>query len=337
MGPSGSNGRLPNWNSYRCCSRRSYAWKMASMQLFECLVAADFDHAADFLVGELLADRPAQQEDRDDVQVRRRRRRGRCDAARLACPDAPELFACLRPFHGGISSSGTRIWSDTGLARLAQDQPFLLQHLHHLIHRRRRDAHGRRDLGFGGRISVQSGIGVNERQISALSRSEVSHDVPSVSLESRIGYTDDSDSPRDEAIGKAEGSTMPGRSPRGFVHVREGSKHSVSPDSRTMHDLTITPQGHLLVRETPLETPDRKLSKAMLEAYARESGPRDALLRERGDGSGAAAVVRVRTLDRPALSHEPLQGRDGRTRRTDPRTPASRRPISNGRYGRPLR
>jgi len=34
-----------------------------------------------------------------------------------------------------------------------------------------------------------------------------------------------------------------------------------------MHELTITPQGHLLVRETPLETPDRKLSKAMLEAY----------------------------------------------------------------------
>ena len=34
-----------------------------------------------------------------------------------------------------------------------------------------------------------------------------------------------------------------------------------------MHELTITPQGHLLVRETTLEAPDRKLSKAMLEAY----------------------------------------------------------------------
>ncbi len=43
-----------------------------------------------------------------------------------------------------------------------------------------------------------------------------------------------------------------------------------------MHDLTITPQGHLLVRETPLETPDRKLSKAMLEAY-RESTARGML------------------------------------------------------------
>jgi hypothetical protein len=43
-----------------------------------------------------------------------------------------------------------------------------------------------------------------------------------------------------------------------------------------MHDLTITPQGHLLVRETPLETPDRKLSKAMLEAYG-ESAARGML------------------------------------------------------------
>ena len=34
-----------------------------------------------------------------------------------------------------------------------------------------------------------------------------------------------------------------------------------------MHELTITPQGHLLVRETPLDSPDRKLSKAMLAAY----------------------------------------------------------------------
>ena len=34
-----------------------------------------------------------------------------------------------------------------------------------------------------------------------------------------------------------------------------------------MHDLTITPLGHLLVRETPLETPERNLPKALLEAY----------------------------------------------------------------------
>ncbi len=43
-----------------------------------------------------------------------------------------------------------------------------------------------------------------------------------------------------------------------------------------MHELTITPQGHLLVRETSLETPDRKLSKALLEAY-RESPARGML------------------------------------------------------------
>ncbi len=34
-----------------------------------------------------------------------------------------------------------------------------------------------------------------------------------------------------------------------------------------MHDLTITPQGHLFVRQTPLGTPDQKLSKKLLEAY----------------------------------------------------------------------
>ncbi len=34
-----------------------------------------------------------------------------------------------------------------------------------------------------------------------------------------------------------------------------------------MHELTITPQGHLLVRETPLETPDRTPSNALLDAY----------------------------------------------------------------------
>jgi SNF2 Helicase protein/SNF2-related domain len=43
-----------------------------------------------------------------------------------------------------------------------------------------------------------------------------------------------------------------------------------------MHELTITPQGHLLVRETSLEPPDRKLTKALLEAY-RESPARGML------------------------------------------------------------
>jgi SNF2-related domain/SNF2 Helicase protein/Helicase conserved C-terminal domain len=43
-----------------------------------------------------------------------------------------------------------------------------------------------------------------------------------------------------------------------------------------MHELTITPLGHLIVRETPLETPDRQLSKALLEAYG-ESAARGML------------------------------------------------------------
>ena len=38
-----------------------------------------------------------------------------------------------------------------------------------------------------------------------------------------------------------------------------------------MYELTITPQGHLLVRETTLETADRKVSKALLEAYDESS------------------------------------------------------------------
>lgn len=43
-----------------------------------------------------------------------------------------------------------------------------------------------------------------------------------------------------------------------------------------MHDLTITPQGHLVLRETPLETLDRKLSGSLLEAYT-ESAARGML------------------------------------------------------------
>ena len=34
-----------------------------------------------------------------------------------------------------------------------------------------------------------------------------------------------------------------------------------------MYELTISPQGHLIVRETSREPPDRKLSKTLLEAY----------------------------------------------------------------------
>lgn len=43
-----------------------------------------------------------------------------------------------------------------------------------------------------------------------------------------------------------------------------------------MHELTITPEGHLLVRETALDTSDRKPSKRLLEAYG-ESPPRGML------------------------------------------------------------
>ena len=46
--------------------------------------------------------------------------------------------------------------------------------------------------------------------------------------------------------------------------------------SGKMHDLTITPQGHLLVREAPLEASIPKLSKGLLEAY-RESSARGML------------------------------------------------------------
>src|SRR5215472_16476024 len=51
------------------------------MQLFERLVAPDLDHATDLLAGELLAERAALQVDRHDVQVCRRCRRGRDNAA----------------------------------------------------------------------------------------------------------------------------------------------------------------------------------------------------------------------------------------------------------------
>ncbi len=43
-----------------------------------------------------------------------------------------------------------------------------------------------------------------------------------------------------------------------------------------MHELTISPQGHLLVRETPLGTPNQEPSQALLDAYA-ESAARGML------------------------------------------------------------
>src|SRR5687767_12371198 len=46
--------------------------------------------------------------------------------------------------------------------------------------------------------------------------------------------------------------------------------------SRMMHELTITPGGHLLLRESLLETSDRKPSKELLEAYS-ESAARGML------------------------------------------------------------
>ena len=48
------------------------------------------------------------------------------------------------------------------------------------------------------------------------------------------------------------------------------------PSDGTMHELTITPQGHLFVRETVLDTPHQEPSKALLDAYA-ESAARGML------------------------------------------------------------
>src|SRR5262249_409436 len=95
------------------------------MELRESLVAADFNRAANHLVGELLAGGPTGQEERKHVQLCRRRL---CRSRRLA--------------HGRLSRSGTsrrlalvpgrelvfrnqylqRPW----LPRVAQDQPFPL-------------------------------------------------------------------------------------------------------------------------------------------------------------------------------------------------------------------
>jgi hypothetical protein len=43
-----------------------------------------------------------------------------------------------------------------------------------------------------------------------------------------------------------------------------------------MHELTISPLGHLLLRETTLESSDRKLSNSLLEAY--QEGPARGML-----------------------------------------------------------
>ena len=98
-----------------------------------------------------------------------------------------------------------------------------------------------------------------------------------------------------------------------------------------MHELTITPEGHLLVRETSLATSDRKPSKRLLEAYTESPARRDVLLGDRGDGRGPAAAVRVRPIHRPALSHEPLPRRHRGARRSRNRTPT---PSGRSRAGR---
>src|SRR3954469_14591275 len=72
--------------------------------------------------------------------------------------------------------------------------------------------------------------------------------------------------------------------------------------------------------------------QGLARGLCRESGPRDALFRERGDGGGPAALLRFRPIDRPALPHEPLQGRPRGGGRTNPRNPA---PPGRTRTGRP--
>ena len=53
-----------------------------------------------------------------------------------------------------------------------------------------------------------------------------------------------------------------------------------------MHELTITPKGHLLLRENTIETSDRKISRAMLEAYS--EGPARGMLYSATDEMEAA-------------------------------------------------
>ena len=56
-----------------------------------------------------------------------------------------------------------------------------------------------------------------------------------------------------------------------------------------MLDLIITPQGHLLVRETPLEPPDREPSKALLAAYS--ESPAHGMLHSASEEPGAVLPV----------------------------------------------
>ena len=72
------------------------------VQLFQRLVAADFNHAADLLVGELLAGWPATK------YIKKTYKFAGGAATGLACLcGGAEPAGCLRLFHGGISSSGT--------------------------------------------------------------------------------------------------------------------------------------------------------------------------------------------------------------------------------------
>jgi SNF2-related domain/SNF2 Helicase protein/Helicase conserved C-terminal domain len=64
------------------------------------------------------------------------------------------------------------------------------------------------------------------------------------------------------------------------------SDSSRSPNGRTMHDLALTPHGHLLVRETPLDASDRAVSKALLDAYA--TSPAHGMLHSASEDLSAA-------------------------------------------------
>ena len=94
------------------------------MQLSECLVASDFDRTADSRVGELLTDWPTHQEDRDNVEVRRRRCRalgggasrlvGRTRRSRRLLATVPSRNLVLRDQN----------LERTGLAGMARISPF---------------------------------------------------------------------------------------------------------------------------------------------------------------------------------------------------------------------
>ena len=108
------------------------------MELFECLVAADFDDAADFLFGELFiqSGRPAGQVNRNDIQAGKRS--GRYSAAASCGPGGRTgewgLLTAFRPFLLRMCSIfRNQHFQGTGLARVTPDQSFPLQRPHHLI------------------------------------------------------------------------------------------------------------------------------------------------------------------------------------------------------------